>query len=156
MTRRAVLWIGVVAVALSAFLFASIDEGEPRTDADRAYEISKTIGCPVCNGQSVAESNAPVAKNIRISIARWIDEGRSDEFIRAELRGLFGDDVDYTPSGDGVTSLVWILPVVFGAAAFTGLVLVFRRWKQEGDLEASEADRELVDAARADRDGDGD
>lgn len=149
MTRRLVLWLGVVVVALSAFLFASIDEGEPRTDADRAYEISKTIGCPVCDGQSVAESNAPVAKNIRISIAKWIDEGRSDDFIRGELRGLFGDDVDYTPSGDGVTSLVWILPVVFGAGAIAGLVVVFRRWKQEGVLEASEADQALVDAARA-------
>lgn len=149
MTRRLVLWLGAGAVALSAFLFASIDEGEPRTDADRAYEISKTIGCPVCDGQSVAESNAPVAKNIRISIAQWIDEGRSDEFIRAELRSLFGDDVDYTPSGEGISSLVWILPVVFGAGAITGLVVVFRRWKREGVLEASEADRALVAAARA-------
>lgn len=149
MTRRLVLWLGAGAVALSAFLFASIDEGEPRTDADRAYEISKTIGCPVCDGQSVAESNAPVAKNIRISIAQWIDEGRSDEFIRAELRSLFGDDVDYTPSGEGISSLVWILPVVFGAGAVTGLVVVFRRWKREGVLEASEADRALVAAARA-------
>ena len=149
MTRRLVLWLGVAVVSLSAFLFAVIDEGAPRTDADRAYEISKTIGCPVCNGQSVAESNAAVAKNIRISIAKWIDEGRSDDFIRAELRGLFGDDVDYTPSGEGVTSLVWILPVVFGAGAVTGLVVVFRRWKREGDLEASAEDRALVEAARA-------
>ena len=103
----------------------------------------------MCDGQSVAESNAPVAKNIRISIAQWIDEGRSDEFIRAELRSLFGDDVDYTPSGEGISSLVWILPVVFGAGAITGLVVVFRRWKREGVLEASEADRALVEAARA-------
>jgi cytochrome c-type biogenesis protein CcmH/NrfF len=149
MTRRLMLWLGVTVVALSAFLYASIDEGEPRTDADRAYAISKTIGCPVCNGQSVAESNAPVAKNIRISIAKWIDEGRSDDYIRAELRSLFGEDVDYTPSGDGVTSLVWILPIVFGAGALAGLVVVFRRWKQEAVLEASAEDRALVDAVRA-------
>ena len=150
MTRRIALWLGVGVVALSAFLFASIDEGEPRTDADRAYALAKTSGCPVCNGQSVAESNAPVARNIRISIAKWIDEGRSDDYIRAELRTLFGEDVDYTPSGDGITSLVWILPVVFAAAAATGLVLVFRRWKQEAVLEASDADRALVEARRAD------
>jgi len=151
MTRLLVLWLGVVVVALSALLYASIDEGEPRTDADRAYAISKTIGCPVCNGQSVAESNAPVAKNIRISIAKWIDEGRSDDYIRSELRGLFGEDVDYTPSGDGITSLVWILPVVFGAGALAGLVVVFRRWKREAVLEASAEDRALVEAARAEK-----
>ncbi|MEQ8841177.1 MAG: cytochrome c-type biogenesis protein CcmH [Acidimicrobiales bacterium] len=149
MTRRLALWIAMAVVATSALLYAAIDEGEPRTDADRAYAVSKTIGCPVCDGQSVAESNATVAKNIRISIATWIDEGRSDEFIRAELRAAFGDDVDYTPSADGITSLVWILPVVFGAGALTGLAIVFRRWKQEGDLEASEADTALVEAARA-------
>jgi cytochrome c-type biogenesis protein CcmH/NrfF len=149
MTRRLLLWLGAVAVALSAFLFAAVDEGAPRTDADRAYALSKTIGCPVCDGQSVAESNATVARNIRISIAKWIDEGQSDDFIRSELRSNFGDDVDYTPSGDGVTSLVWILPVVFGAGALAGLVIVFRRWKREGDLEASEADRALVEAVRA-------
>jgi len=151
MTRLLMLWLGVVVVALSALLYASIDEGEPRTDADRAYAISKTIGCPVCNGQSVAESNAPVAKNIRISIAKWIDEGRSDDYIRSELSGLFGEDVDYTPSGDGITSLVWILPVVFGAGALAGLVVVFRRWKREAVLEASADDRALVEAARAEK-----
>lgn len=154
MTRRLVLWLGVAVVALSSLLFAAIDEGAPRTDADRAYAIGKTIGCPVCNGQSVAESNAPAARNIRVSIAKWIDEGRSDDFIRAELRSLFGDDVDYTPSGDGVTSLVWILPVVFGAGAAAGLVVVFRRWKSESLLDASAADQALVDAARSARDDD--
>jgi len=153
MTRRLALWLAMAVVAMSAFLYGAVDEGAPRTDADRAYEISKTIGCPVCNGQSVAESNATVAKNIRISIARWIDEGRSDDFIRAELRSRFGDDVDYTPSGDGITSLVWILPVVFGAGALAGLVVVFRRWKREGDLEASDADRALVEKALADAAG---
>jgi cytochrome c-type biogenesis protein CcmH len=148
MTRRTVLWLAVAVVAMSAFLFAAVDEGEPRTDADRAYEMSKTIGCPVCTGQSVAESNASAAKVIRISIAKWIDEGRSDDFIRAELREDYGDDVDYTPSAEGITSLVWILPVVFGAGALAGLVVVFRRWRREGDLEASEADVALVESAR--------
>ncbi len=152
MTRRLALWLGVAVVALSALVYASVDEGAPRTDADRAYAIAKTIGCPVCNGQSVAESNASAARNIRVSIAKWIDEGRSEDFIRAELRSLFGDDVDYTPSGDGVTSLVWILPVVFGAGALAGLVIVFRRWKSEALLDASDADRALVEAAREARD----
>lgn len=153
-TRRLTLWLGVAVVGLSAFLFAAIDEGEPRTDADRAYEISKTIGCPVCNGQSVAESNASAAKVIRISIATWIDEGRSEDFIRAALRADYGDDVDYTPSAEGLTSLVWILPVVFGAGAVAGLVVAFRGWRREAELEASEADTELVEAARtAKRDG---
>jgi cytochrome c-type biogenesis protein CcmH/NrfF len=147
-TRRTMSWLAVAMIGAAAFLYGAVDEGEPRTDADRAYALAKTIGCPVCQGQSVAESDAVVAKNIRISIARWIDEGQTDEFVRSELVESFGEDVDYTPSSSGITSLVWILPVVFGAGAAAGLVIVFRRWREEGDLEASSADQALVERTR--------
>lgn len=148
MTRRLFSWIAAAVIGVSALLFGAIDEGEPRTDADRVYALATSIGCPVCDGQSVAESDAAVAKAIRATIARSIDEGRTDQEIRAELVAAFGEDVDYTPSGSGITSLVWILPIVAGAGALAGLVVVFRRWKREGDLEASDADRKLVEAAR--------
>jgi cytochrome c-type biogenesis protein CcmH len=103
----------------------------------------------------VAASDAVVARNIRISIAGWIDEGRSDDYIRAELVDRFGEDVDYTPAADGITSLVWILPVVLGAGALAGLVAVFRRWSTERNLEATDADRALVASARRDHEPEG-
>lgn len=148
MSRRALSWLAVATVAIGALLYGAIDEGSPRTDSDRAYAIAKTIGCPVCSGQSVAESDAVIAESIRASIAKWIDEGRSDEFIRAALVERLGEDVDYTPSASGVTSLVWILPVVVVAGAVAGLVVAFRRWRDDRDLEASDHDREIVAAAR--------
>ncbi|MEC7403543.1 MAG: cytochrome c-type biogenesis protein CcmH, partial [Actinomycetota bacterium] len=81
----------------------------------------------------------------------WVDEGRSDAFIRDQLVDTFGEDVDYTPSAEGVTALVWILPVVGGAVAVTGLGLVFRRWQRDADLEATDEDHALVEQAMADR-----
>ncbi|MDW3219370.1 MAG: cytochrome c-type biogenesis protein CcmH [Acidimicrobiales bacterium] len=152
MSRRALAWLLAAMVGAGAFLYGAVDEGGPRTNDDRVYAIAKTIGCPVCSGQSVAESDATVAKNIRLAIAVWVQDGRSDEEIRSDLRSRFGDDVDYTPSADGITSLVWILPVVAGAGAAAGLVVVFRKWKREGDLEASAADAALVEDALAARD----
>jgi cytochrome c-type biogenesis protein CcmH len=148
-TRHLLSWVAVATIGVGALLYGAIDEGAPRTDADRAYEMAKTIGCPVCRGQSVAESDATVAKSIRASIAIWIDEGRSDAFIRSALVDRFGEAVDYTPSASGVTALVWILPVVGGAGAIAGLFLVFRRWSDEEDMEASAEDRAAVEAARA-------
>jgi cytochrome c-type biogenesis protein CcmH/NrfF len=148
-TRRVASWLAVAMIGAAAFVYGAVDEGEPRTDSDRAYAISNTIGCPVCQGQSVVESNAPIAKSIRETIALRIDAGWTDAQIRAELRDSYGEDVDYTPSSEGITILVWILPVVAFAGAVAGLVVVFRKWKREGDLEASAADRKLVEAARA-------
>ena len=142
-TRRLLAWLGVVVVGGSAFLFGAVDEDPPRTDADRVHSLAQNFGCPVCDGQSVAESDAVAARNIRQQIARRVDEGRSDESIIAELEAAFPGN-DYTPAASGLSSLVWILPVVAGAGALAGLVVVFRRWRREIEAGATPADERLV------------
>ncbi|MEM8706139.1 MAG: cytochrome c-type biogenesis protein CcmH [Actinomycetota bacterium] len=151
MTRRLLSWLLVAAVGLSMLVYAAVDEGPPLSNADRAYSLAKDFACPVCQGQSVAESDVVVARNIRREIRVWVDQGQSDGFIRDQLVSTFGEDVDYTPSSEGITALVWILPVVGGAVAVGGLGLVFRRWRLEADLEATDEDQALVERALADR-----
>ncbi|MFQ5556094.1 MAG: cytochrome c-type biogenesis protein CcmH [Acidimicrobiales bacterium] len=147
--NRTLAWIAAVAIAAGALLYGAIDEGPPATNADRAYSLAKGFACPVCSGQSVAESDAVVARQIRRQIAVWVDEGRSDSYIRDQLVAVHGEDIDYAPAAGGITSLVWILPVVGGVAAAAGLVVVFKGWREEAELEASEADVALVEKARA-------
>lgn len=142
-TRRLLAWLGVVVIGGSAFLFGAVDEGPPRTDADRVYSLAKKFGCPVCDGQSVAESDSVVARNIRQQIARRVDDGRSDEIIIAELEAAFPGN-DYTPAASGLSSLVWVLPVVAGVGALSGLFVVFWRWRREIESGASPADERLV------------
>jgi len=149
MSRNTLAWAAAFVVGASALLFAAVDSGEPATNADRAYGLAKDFACPVCQGQSVAESDVPVARNIRREIRVWVDEGRTDGYIRDQLVDFYDEDIDYTPSATGITSLVWILPVVGAAGAVAGLVVVFRRWRLEGEEEASAADIALVAAARA-------
>lgn len=149
MTRRLLAWLTIAVIGVSTLVFAAVDQGAPTTNADRAYELAKDFACPVCQGQSIAESDVVVARNIRREIRVWVDEGRSDDFIRDQLVANFGEDIDYTPPSDGITALVWILPIVAGAVAGGGLVLAFRKWRLESDLEASDEDTALVEAARA-------
>ncbi|MGA0238632.1 MAG: cytochrome c-type biogenesis protein [Acidimicrobiales bacterium] len=149
MSRRLLSWLALVAVSLSMLVFAAVDDGAPATNADKAYALATDFACPVCQGQSVAESDVPVARTIRREIRVWVDEGRTDAFIRAQLVANFGEDIDYTPAASGVTSLVWILPVVAGAVAVGGLTVVFRRWRDEPDLTASADDEAVVAAARS-------
>lgn len=148
MSQRLMSWASLIVVVVSMLVFATVDEGEPATNSDRAYSLAKDFACPVCQGQSVAESDVPVARTIRREIRVWVDEGRSDEFVRDQLVATFGEDIDYTPSASGITSLIWIMPVVAGAVAFGGLVVVFRRWSNEPDLTASDDDEAIVAAAR--------
>ena len=149
-SRRSRLWawVGVGVVAMSALVYGAIDEGSPRTNADRAHALAQDFACPVCQGQSVAESDVPVARNIRREIRVWVDEGRSDAFIRDQLVADFGEDIDYTPPASGISALVWILPVAAFIGGAAGLALVFRRWRREALLEASPDDVALVARTR--------
>jgi cytochrome c-type biogenesis protein CcmH len=143
-------WIGALVVASAALLYGAVDEGTPRTNADRAYSLAQDFACPVCQGQSVAESDVPVARNIRREIRVWVDEGRDDGFIRDELVSVFGEDIDYNPPASGISALVWILPVVAVTGGIAGLIVVFRRWRHASIALVSDDDVALVAAARDD------
>ena len=126
MRWRAAIWIAAAVVAATAFVYGAVDEGPPKTNADRARALAEDFACPVCAGQSVAESDVPVAREIRRQIAVWVDDGRSDAYIRDQLVAAYDVDIDYNPSGSGITSLVWILPVL-AAGGIAAVVVVLLR-----------------------------
>ena len=133
MSWRAAGWIAAVVVAAAAFVYGSLDEGPPQTNADRAAAVAQDFACPVCAGQSVAESDVPVAREIRRRIAVWVDEGRSDTYIRDQLVAAYDTDIDYNPSGSGITGLVWILPLLAGGGIAAVLVVMLRPGRGPAD-----------------------
>ena len=148
-------WIALAIVVVVALAVGTIGTTRPLTNADRLLNVSRTIKCPQCSGESVAESDAAISQQIRIDIAKRIEQGQTDDQIRQAYVDQYDQFILLTPQGSGVTSLVWVLPVVLIVLAFAGLAVAFRRWKVTGDLRATEADRALVDQALADGDGTG-
>ena len=126
MRFRTISWAACAALAAAAFLYGALDDPLPRTNADRAHGLAQDFACPVCAGQSVAESDVPVAREIRRQIAAWVDEGRTDGYIRDQLTAAY-DDIDYNPAATGFDSLVWVLPVVAAAGIAAVPVVMLRR-----------------------------
>ncbi len=140
-------WIAALLVAAGAFTFGALDEGPPKTNADRVRALAEDFACPVCAGQSVAESDVPVAREIRRQMAVWVDEGRSDAYIRDQLVAAYDVDIDYNPSGSGITSLVWILPVLAGGGIATVVVVMLRSGRSEPAQPAAGGRRRWRNAA---------
>ncbi|HCB33830.1 MAG TPA: hypothetical protein DEP69_01215, partial [Acidimicrobiaceae bacterium] len=115
----AIAWLVVAAVAAVASVAAITATPPPATEAARAAELKKDTLCPVCDGQNVLESNAPVAAAIRRQIDDLVSEDRDDDEIRAYLARQYGEDVNALPPSGGVGALVWVVPVVGFAAAAT-------------------------------------
>lgn len=137
-------WVVVAAVFASALLIAAVGQPVARTPDEHVLRVAGTIKCPTCIGQSVAQSEAPASRDIRVDIARRITQGESDDQIRQDLANRFGPDILLSPSHSGVVGLVWILPVLISLVVLIGLVLAFRRWRLTTGGEVSAADRVLV------------
>ena len=79
----------------------------------RARNISRNIRCVICQNQSIDESNAPLAKDLRILIRNKIKEGSNDKEIYKFLTDRYGDFILLKPPFDLNTLSLWFLPVIF-------------------------------------------
>lgn len=149
--NRRIGWLLVAIVALSALVVSTQVEGPPRTNADRVRSLSEDFACPTCDGQSVAESNAVVAQEIRRDISRQVDAGATDEEITQRLIASYDESIDLRPRSSGLVGLVWVLPVAAMVLGFAGLAAVFRRWQSRPSRAASVEDEELIAALREQR-----
>ena len=88
----------------------------------RARNISKYIRCMVCQNQSIDESIAPLAKDLRILIRNQIKDGKNDEEIYKFLTDRYGDFILLKPAFKLNTLALWLLPFVF---VLVGIFIVF-------------------------------
>ncbi len=154
-SKRSIIWLGLLAAALSTLVISTQVDGPPRTNEDRVRALSQDFACPTCDGQSVAESNAVVAQEIRRDIRRQVDEGQTDAEITDALVSAYDESIDLRPRSGGVVGLIWIVPVVVMVFGFAALASVFRRWRDTAVQTASDDDVELVESLRRERAGDG-
>jgi cytochrome c-type biogenesis protein CcmH len=141
----------VVALVVVALVRAGVDGAAPSTRAERVRDIAATMKCPVCAGQSVAESDVEAARAIREEIGRRVGDGQSDDEIRDAIAASYGERIQLTPSGSGFEGLVWILPVVALVLALAGISTAFARWRRVAATAATAEDRALVEQALHDR-----
>ena len=84
----------------------------------RARTISKNIRCVVCQNQSIDESNAPLARDLRILIRNKIKDGSTNKEIYEFLTYRYGDFILLKPSLNLNTLLLWFLPIIFFILGF--------------------------------------
>ena len=127
-------WLAALLFALSVPAFANdslppapyayrqLDD--PKLEA-KAEALMETLRCLTCQSQSIADSDASMAGDMRDEIRRRIAAGEKPEHIRQWLIARYGDYISYQPR---VTSVTWPLFVIPLALLLLGLVIVLRRF----------------------------
>ena len=110
---------------LPAAALADTQLPDPRQEAEAAA-LMETLRCLVCQGQSIADSNAEMAGDMRALVRRKISQGEQPEAIRAWLVARYGRWVSYDPPVDAMTWPLWAMPIVLIAA---GIFLARGRFK---------------------------
>jgi len=82
-------------------------------DSSDLYEISNELMCPVCQGQTVAESNSKLAISMRDVIKQKMTEGKSKNEILNYFIEIYGDNILATPPVKGLNILLYFTPILF-------------------------------------------
>lgn len=134
--------LGSVPVSVNALEATEMFEN-PEREA-RAREIGRQLRCLVCQNQSIFDSNAGLAYDLRVLVRERMDAGDSDDEIYAYVTERYGDYVLLTPRMTAQNAALWAAPLVLLLGGTLGLTAYYRRGRGTSDI--SEA--ELEDARR--------
>jgi cytochrome c-type biogenesis protein CcmH len=103
------LWLGFAASAFAIDTEVAFDDPVLQ---ERYRSLIAEIRCPKCLNESIAESDAPVAADLRREVRRLIGEGKSDDDVRSFLAARYGEFVLYRPRLSQTTLALWAGPFV--------------------------------------------
>ena len=115
----------------------------------RYQQLSAELRCPKCQNQNIADSNAPIAKDLRGLLYQQLEEGANDEEILDHMVARYGEFVRYRPAFNSATAVLWLAPILLLVAAIMVAIIALRTRRelaaQPAD-ELSEQDRERLAA----------
>jgi len=140
-------WLLVIILLVPSLVTA--EEARPLAANPQVEARLKTLAvelrCLVCQNQTLADSNAPLAEDLRREVREMITKGMSDREIIDFLVQRYGDFVLYRPPWKATTTLLWLGPFLLLIAGATALVLALRRrQKKLVDVTLSEAEHNRV------------
>lgn len=140
--------IAVLGLALGCVTTAQPDIPEAER---RASELNKSVMCPVCPGESIDQSQNPLALQMRAIVDEKMAEGWSDQQIKDFFVERYGPSVLMEPPSAGFGIAAWIVPPLAFALALVSLLLTLRwmrRTSEQSDADADDDSKRIEYARR--------
>lgn len=149
-----------VVVALGLLLALALVWGvtlfsaaQPKSLDQRAHEVASQLQCPVCNGESVADSPSGLASEMRSLIRQKLAQGQSEQQVIQYFEARYGDAILESPPTQGFTLMIWLPPVAMLALGAYIVFVLGREWSAPAALasatpEADDAASDLTEEER--------
>jgi cytochrome c-type biogenesis protein CcmH len=140
-----IVWSSQSLAVIETYEFSS-------PDLELRYKaLSQELRCPKCQNQNIADSNAPISRDLRAIVHEQLEAGATDEEIVNFLVDRYGEFVRYRPGMDSNTLWLWSAPVILFVMAIAVVLLQIRK-DRDGQTVSSNAAR--ASKLRAKFDGD--
>jgi cytochrome c-type biogenesis protein CcmH len=135
---RRILWFTLAIVLTAASAAYAVQPDEIMSDSAkeaRARELSRELRCMVCQNQSIDDSEAPLARDLRLLVRERIAAGDSDAQVIDFLVARYGEFVLLKPRLNSHTWLLWLVPPLVLAGGGVALVMNNRRRRRSGSVQ---------------------
>lgn len=111
----------------------------------RYHLLSQELRCPKCQNQNIADSNAPIARDLRVVLFEQLEAGATDDEILAFMVARYGEFVRYRPGIDRQTLLLWAAPALLLSVGTAGLIGHFRQRRVRRPEVLTDVERDQVE-----------
>ncbi len=156
--RSLFLVLAIIVLVVAFWSSALLISARQKTLDQRVQDVASQLKCPICQGESVADSPSWLAQQMRGVIRQQLQEGRSEQQVIQYFENSYGPQIVWSPPWQGFTALAWLVPIVLLLGGTALLFFVLRGWSRSAPSSpsvplADEHEKELadVDAAELER-----
>ena len=142
--QRRPLFIALAVLAIVGAVWSFVFlQNPPQPSLDqRVHDVASQLRCPVCQGESVADSPSQLAQQMRGVIRQQLQSGRSEQEVIQYFRTSYGDQIVWSPPWQGFTLLAWLVPIGLLLAGIILLFFVLRDWRALAPASSTAGDPE--------------
>jgi cytochrome c-type biogenesis protein CcmH len=141
--RPLLLLLALVALVGAAWSYMLIAFPPQPTLDQRVQDVGEQLKCPVCQHESVADSSAAIAEQMRLVIRQQLQQGKSEQEVLNYFAAHYGQQILLTPQPQGFNLLAWLAPVLMLLFGLGLLTFVTRDWRRQHQVQlASSAEKE--------------
>lgn len=153
MKQKRPLFIALAVIAIVGAIWSFVFLSAPHTSTldQRVQDVASQLKCPVCQGESVADSPSEIAQQMRAVIRQQLQSGKSEQEVISYFESRYGQQIVWSPPMQGFTLLAWLVPIALLLGGAFLLFFVLRDWhSMAASTQNAEGDTDLANIDEAD------
>ncbi len=142
--RPLLVTFAVVAIVAAIWSYVFLQNSPQQTLDQRTHDVASQLKCPICQGESVADSPSALAQQMRGVIRQQLQAGKSEQEVIQYFQNSYGNSIVWSPPWQGFTLLAWLAPIGLLLAGLVLLFFILRDWQTSSALSSTANEVELA------------